>query len=70
VYECYAIFNEIVAGGKLMPGDIAVIHAYGTKIDFQPHLHFLVTEGGHDFFGPQPGLLVQTYLRSREGNRA
>jgi uncharacterized OB-fold protein len=29
-----------------MPGVIAAIQTFGTKINFHPHLHFLVTEGG------------------------
>jgi hypothetical protein len=29
-----------------MPGVIAAIQTFGTRINFHPHLHFLVTEGG------------------------
>jgi len=30
------------------PGIIAVIQSFGSRINFHPHLHFLVTEGGTD----------------------
>ena len=33
---------------ELTPGIIAVIQSFGKKINFHPHLHFLVTEGGRD----------------------
>ena len=31
-----------------MPGVIAAIQTFGTRINLHPHLHFLVTEGGVD----------------------
>jgi hypothetical protein len=31
---------------QLMPGIIAVIQTFGNRINFHPHLHLLVTEGG------------------------
>ena len=33
---------------NLTPGIIAVIQSFGSRINFHPHLHFLVTEGGTD----------------------
>jgi len=33
------------------PGVIAVIQTFGDRINFYPHLHFLVTEGGVDEAG-------------------
>src|SRR4030043_878395 len=39
-------YFEIVAGSELMPGVIAAIQTFGARINFHPHLHFLVTEGG------------------------
>jgi len=30
------------------PAIIAVIQSFGSRINFHPHLHFLVTEGGTD----------------------
>ncbi|MBW1806494.1 MAG: transposase [Deltaproteobacteria bacterium] len=32
----------------MTPGIIAVIQSFGKRINFHPHLHFLVTEGGTD----------------------
>jgi len=32
----------------ITPGIIAVIQSFGSRINFHPHLHFLVTEGGTD----------------------
>jgi len=32
----------------ITPGIIAVIQSFGSRINFHPHLHFLVTEGGAD----------------------
>jgi hypothetical protein len=40
-----------LAGSELMPGVIAAIQTFGTRINFHPHLHFLVTEGGVDKAG-------------------
>ena len=34
-----------------MPGIIAAIQTFGGRINFHPHLHFLVTEGGVDEAG-------------------
>ena len=36
----------------ITPGIIAVIQSFGSRINFHPHLHFLVTEGGTDKKGP------------------
>jgi hypothetical protein len=41
-------YFEVVAERELMPGVIAVIQTFGARINFHPHLHFLVTEGGVD----------------------
>jgi len=41
-------YFEVLTGGKLMPGVIAAIQTFGAKINFHPHLHFLVTAGGVD----------------------
>jgi hypothetical protein len=40
-----------VTGSELMPGVIAAIQTFGARINFHPHLHFLVTEGGVDKAG-------------------
>jgi hypothetical protein len=44
-------YFELMAGRDVMPGVIAAIQTFGTKINFHPHLHFLVTEGGVDKAG-------------------
>ena len=44
-------YFEIVTRCDLMPGVIAAIQTFGTRINFHPHLHFLVTEGGVDKAG-------------------
>ena len=40
-----------VTGSELMPGVMAAVQTFGTRINFHPHLHFLVTEGGVDKAG-------------------
>jgi hypothetical protein len=44
-------YFEIITGSELMPGVIAAIQTFGGRINFHPHLHFLVTEGGVDEAG-------------------
>jgi hypothetical protein len=44
-------YFEAVTGSALMPGVIAAIQTFGDRINFHPHLHFLVTEGGVDETG-------------------
>jgi hypothetical protein len=46
-----ACYFAAVTGSELMPGVIAAIQTFGTRINFHPHLHFLVTEGGVDETG-------------------
>jgi len=46
--SCYF---EVVSGSQLVPGVIAAIQTFGAKINFHPHLHLLVTEGGVDEAG-------------------
>ena len=36
------------AGEELVPGIVAALQTFGERINFHPHLHFLVTEGGAD----------------------
>ncbi|HOS11873.1 MAG TPA: transposase [Candidatus Aminicenantes bacterium] len=45
------LYFEAVAGEPLIPGVIAVIQTFGGRINFHPHLHFLVTAGGLDAAG-------------------
>jgi len=44
-------YFEAVAGESLIPGVIAVIRTFGDRINFHPHLHFLLTTGGLDEAG-------------------
>ena len=46
-----ARYFEIVTKSELMPGVIAAIQTFGDRINFHPHLHLLVTEGGMDRSG-------------------
>lgn len=41
-------YFRAITGEGLTPGVIAVIQTFGERINFHPHLHFLVTEGGTD----------------------
>jgi len=41
-------------GSELMPGVVAAIQTFGDRINFHPHLHFLVTEGAVDETGISP----------------
>jgi hypothetical protein len=45
------LYLQAVAGTVLEPGIVAVIQTFGDRINFHPHLHFLVTEGGVDGAG-------------------
>jgi len=44
-------YFEALTGSTLTPGVIAAIQTFGDRINFHPHLHFLVTEGGVDAAG-------------------
>jgi hypothetical protein len=44
-------YFEVTTGSELMPGVIAAIQTFGDRINFHPHLHFLVTEAGVDEAG-------------------
>ena len=41
-------YFEVLTGSTLTPGIVAAIQAFGNRINFHPHLHYLVTEGGMD----------------------
>ena len=45
------VYFEALTGEELVPGVIAAIQTFGERINFHPHLHFLVTEGGVDRAG-------------------
>jgi hypothetical protein len=44
-------YFQAMAGTALESGVIAVIQTFGDRINFHPHLHFLVSEGGVDEAG-------------------
>ena len=39
-------FLHTATGFELMPGVVAVIQTFGDRINFHPHIHVLITEGG------------------------
>jgi len=41
-------YFKTLTGTELKPGIIAVIQTFGRRINFHPHLHFLITDGGTD----------------------
>jgi hypothetical protein len=43
-----AVYGEVLTGSALTRGVVAAIQTFGNRINFHPHLHFLVTEGGVD----------------------
>jgi len=45
------LYFEAATGEPLIPGVIAVIQTFGDRINFHPHLHYLVTCGGLDAAG-------------------
>jgi ribosomal protein S27E len=45
------VYFETLTGEELVPGIIAVVQTFGERINFHPHLHLLVTEGGVDRAG-------------------
>ncbi|MFB0565991.1 MAG: transposase zinc-binding domain-containing protein [Candidatus Aminicenantaceae bacterium] len=44
-------YFQAVSGTELVPGIVAVIQTFRQKINFHPHVHLLVTEGGEDCDG-------------------
>jgi len=50
-----ASYFEVMAGSALVPGVVAAIQTFGDRINFHPHLHFLVTEGGGGLTMARPG---------------
>ncbi|MDH4271902.1 MAG: transposase [Candidatus Aminicenantes bacterium] len=45
------VYFEALTGEELVPGIIAAVQTFGDRINFHPHLHLLVTEGGVDGAG-------------------
>ena len=46
-----SVYLEALAGEPLVPGIIVAVQTFGDRINFHPHLHLLVTEGGMDRVG-------------------
>jgi hypothetical protein len=45
------VYFEALAGEPLVPGIIVAVQTFGDRINFHPHPHLLVTEGGLDRAG-------------------
>jgi hypothetical protein len=45
------VYFEALAGEELVPGVVVAVQTFGDRINFHPHLHLLVTEGGVDRAG-------------------
>jgi ribosomal protein S27E len=63
-------YFQAATGAELIPGVVAVIQSFGQKINFHPHAHLLVTEGGEDPAGEfhhvasfQDSLLAEIFKR-------
>jgi len=41
-------YFQATTGTELWPGVVVVIQSFGQKLNFHPHLHLLVSEGGKD----------------------
>jgi hypothetical protein len=41
----------LLTGEELVPGIIVAVQTFGDRINFHPHLHLLLTEGGVDRAG-------------------
>lgn len=45
------ILNWLKENGKVKPGAMVGIHTFGARMNFNPHVHILVTKGGFDGAG-------------------
>jgi ribosomal protein S27E len=68
--EALLKYFQATTGAELRPGVVAAIQSFGQKINFHPHAHLLVTEGGEDEGGCfhhlpafSDGLLAQMFAR-------
>jgi hypothetical protein len=41
-------YLQATTGSELIPGVVAAIQSFGQKMNFHPHVHLLVSEGGED----------------------
>jgi hypothetical protein len=44
--ELITVYYQALAGEPLVPGIVVAVQTFGDRINFHPHLHLLVTEGG------------------------
>ena len=63
-------YFQATTGTELSPGVVAAVQTFGQKINFHPHAHLLVTEGGEDRNGHfhhisafSDGILAQMFAR-------
>lgn len=49
--KALTVYFEALAGEELVPGIIVAVQTFGDRINFHPHLHLLLTEGGVDRTG-------------------
>ena len=49
--KALTVYLEALTGEELVPGIIVAVQTFGDRINFHPHLHLLVTEGGVDRAG-------------------
>ena len=49
--KALTVYLEALAGERLVPGIVVAVQTFGDRINFHPHLHLLVTEGGMDQAG-------------------
>ena len=49
-FNTLTVYFKTVSEEDLVPGLIASIQTFGDRINLHPHLHFLVTEAGGEYF--------------------
>jgi len=49
--KALSVYFGVLTGEALVPGIIVAVQTFGDRINFHPHLHLLVTEGGVDRAG-------------------
>jgi ribosomal protein S27E len=49
--KALSVYLEALTGETLVPGILVAVQTFGDRINFHPHLHLLVTEGGMDRAG-------------------
>jgi len=49
--KALSVYLEALAGEPLVPGIVVAVQTFGDRINFHPHVHLLVTDGGVDGAG-------------------